>query len=112
MNFKSDLEGLILGVLRDGPAHGYEIARRIRHGSMDVLEAGENRLYPALKVIEEAGLVESHWESDGLPRPRKIYTITETGLRELDTRSSAWARFAAGVSLIMKGPVVGEVDRG
>jgi PadR family transcriptional regulator, regulatory protein PadR len=112
VNFRSDLEALILSVLRDGPAHGYEIARRIRSGSADVLAAGENRLYPALKAIEEAGLVDSHWESQGLPRPRKVYGITESGLRELEVRRSAWVKFSAGVSALLQGSGPLEGERG
>ena len=101
-----------MSVLRDGPAHGYEIARRIRHGSSDVLAAGENRLYPALKAIEDSGLVVSHWESEGLPRPRKVYGITDSGLRELEVRRSAWAKFSSGVSALLQGSGSMEGERG
>ena len=114
MGFKSDLEALILAVLEESPAHGYEIARRVKSMSASALELGENRLYPSLKALEDSGRVGSLWEpQEGRP-PRKVYRLTASGRRELDSKRSAWIKFAEAVNSVltpgMKGVRDGKVS--
>jgi PadR family transcriptional regulator PadR len=101
MAFKSDLEALILGVLQESPAHGYEIARRVKKLSSSALELGENRLYPSLKTLEDEGAVEAMWEpQDGRP-PRKVYRLTADGRRVLESKRSSWKQFSEAVNQIL-----------
>jgi len=101
MGFKTDLEALILAVLQDGPAHGYEIAKRVRKQSANALELGENRLYPCLKALEEGALVEAEWDpQDGRPA-RKTYSLTAQGRRELEAKRSSWEKYSEAVNLIL-----------
>ena len=73
MAFKGDLEALILAVLADHALHGYEISKRIRSQSQEVLKYGEGQLYPALHKLEESGFIEAEWMlQDGKP-DRKVY---------------------------------------
>lgn len=112
MDFKSDLDALVLGVLQLGPAHGYEIAKRIRVRSAQVLEAGENRLYPGLRRLEEEGLISSSWEEQDNRPPRKIYRLTEAGSTVLAGKQHNWATFAAAVNNILGAPVAREGHHG
>lgn len=76
----SYIEILILRRLRAGPAHGYELRKRVEQTTGFVLH--NNSLYPALKRFEEAGAVSKIAEpQEGRP-PRLVYTLTDTG-REL-----------------------------
>jgi DNA-binding PadR family transcriptional regulator len=76
----SYVEILILRRLRGGPAHGYELRKRVEETTGFVLH--NNSLYPALKRFEEAGAVTKSAEhQDGRP-PRLVYTLTDVG-REL-----------------------------
>ena len=76
----SYIEILILRRLRGGPAHGYELRKRVEETTGFVLH--NNSLYPALKRFEEAGAVTKAAEpQEGRP-PRLVYTLTDTG-REL-----------------------------
>jgi DNA-binding PadR family transcriptional regulator len=73
----SYIEILILRRLRSGPAHGYELRKRVEQTTGVVLH--NNSLYPALKRFEEAGAVTKTAESaEGRP-PRLVYTLTEVG---------------------------------
>lgn len=100
MSFKGDLEALILAVLADHALHGYEISKRIRTQSNEVLKYGEGQLYPALHKLEEAGFISAEWfVQDGKP-DRKVYSITSSGRAELDRHKSAWAKFSEGVGSI------------
>jgi len=73
----SYIEILILRRLRSGPAHGYELRKRVEQTTGVVLH--NNSLYPALKRFEEAGAVtKTAQPQEGRP-PRLVYTLTEVG---------------------------------
>jgi DNA-binding PadR family transcriptional regulator len=76
----SYIEILILRRLRAGPAHGYELRKRVEQTTGFVLH--NNSLYPALKRFEEAGAVTRAAEPQPGRPPRLVYTLTEVG-REL-----------------------------
>ena len=71
-------EPALLLLLRERPAHGYDLLERLPEltGEQRV-EMGN--LYRLLRALEEEGLVTSEW-ADG----KRTYAITETGLRLLD----------------------------
>ena len=73
----SYVEILILRRLRGGPAHGYELRKRVEETTGFVLH--NNSLYPALRRFEEAGAVTKAAEpQEGRP-PRLVYTLTDVG---------------------------------
>jgi DNA-binding PadR family transcriptional regulator len=71
------LEIIILGVLRAGPIHGYELKRRVQRPTLGALS--NNSIYPALRRFASAGFVtKTIEEQDGKPS-RKVYAITDAG---------------------------------
>ncbi len=73
----SCIEILILRRLRSGPAHGYELRKRVEQTTGFVLH--NNSLYPALRRFEEAGAVTRTAEpQEGRP-PRLVYALTAVG---------------------------------
>jgi DNA-binding PadR family transcriptional regulator len=73
----SYVEILILRRLRSGPAHGYELRKRVEETTGVVLH--NNSLYPALRRFEEAGAVTKAAEpQEGRPS-RLVYTLTDVG---------------------------------
>lgn len=101
MKFKEDIDALILGCLHAGPAHGYEISKRIRQLSAEVLDAAEGKLYPALHKLEGIGEISATWAPQGNKPPRKVYEITEEGKRSLEKKRCEWTAFAAGVETVL-----------
>jgi len=73
----SYIEILILRRLRSGPAHGYELRKRVEQTTGFVLH--NNSLYPALRRFEEAGAVTKTAEPQQGRPPRLVYTLTEVG---------------------------------
>ena len=73
----SYIEILILRRLRSGPAHGYELRKRVEQTTGIVLH--NNSLYPALKRFEEAGAVTKAAQPQDSRPPRLVYTLTEVG---------------------------------
>ena len=101
MAYKGELDGIVLGVLQSGPAHGYEIVKRVKALSDGVLAVGEAKLYPCLHKLEEEGCVSAEWfQQDGKPA-RKVYTLTAKGTGTLAEKRSSWERFVTGISSVL-----------
>ncbi len=92
---------LILSVLSSGPSHGYAIAREIQRLSAEALKVGEGALYPALRILEGAPLVESTWEIQPSGPSRRIYTLTEAGHAKLAASRRSWQRFSSAVNAVL-----------
>jgi len=77
----------LLGLLAEGSAHGYELHRSFAPDGplADVYRLEINQLYALLKKLAEMGLVEqSGLEPVGGAPPRRYFSITPSGLEELD----------------------------
>ena len=92
---------LILSVLSGGPSHGYAIAREIHRLSAEALKVGEGALYPALRILERDGLVDSTWEIQPSGPSRRIYTLTEAGHAKLAASRQSWQRFSNAVNAVL-----------
>ena len=91
---KNDIPILILSLLAEGALHGYAIARKIEQHSGDLLRLREGTLYPALRVLEEDGLIEGVWEIQPSGPARKVYSITKEGRAEVTKRAEKWRQYA------------------
>ena len=100
MNLKGTLPILILEALAEEPDHGYRIAQRIKERSEGVLNFKEGTLYPALHKLENEGLVTSV-EGVEKGRPRRYYTITETGHAALAKERAEWHQVSRAVTMIL-----------
>ncbi|SNX56650.1 PadR family transcriptional regulator [Streptomyces sp. TLI_55] len=80
------LELAILGFLYDAPLHGYELRKRITALTGHVKPVAESTLYPAIKRLEKAGLLERATEPGSVAAPRHVLTLTEDGRHELRRR--------------------------
>lgn len=81
---------VVLGLLRERPAHPYEMQRLIRErGKDELLDLKRGSLYHAIDRLERAGLIEPVETSREGRRPeRTTYRITEEGIDTL----LAWMR--------------------
>jgi len=73
------IELAVLGLLHEGPMHGYELRKRLNLmlGWGRVLSYGS--LYPALKKMLRAELIEELAPRTVSRRPRIVYQLTEAG---------------------------------
>jgi PadR family transcriptional regulator, regulatory protein PadR len=97
---KGHLDLLLLSALVPGPAHGYSIIARIKTRSAGAFELAEGTVYPALRRLEQAGLLESEW-SDDAARRRRIYRLTRKGRKAVAERKSEWSEFVDAMSLAL-----------
>ena len=98
---KGGLALLILATLRDGPLHGYGLARTIEQRTENALQLREGTLYPALHALERDGLIQSAWETPPNGRERKTYTLTESGQKKLGEWSAGWQQFVQAVGCVL-----------
>ena len=70
----------ILVALRDEPAHGYEVMRRLEEMSGGLWRPSPGSVYPHLQMLEDEGLVQSCRAVDG----SRIFTLTEAGRAEAE----------------------------
>lgn len=99
--FREDLDALILACLASGPAHGYELSKRIRALSDDVLSVAEGKLYPALHSLENGGDIAAEWVGQGNKPPRKVYELTTQGHTTLREKQTQWRSFSQGIESIL-----------
>ena len=101
---RGTLDLLILKALSWGPAHGYDVARRIEQATGDALAVGEGTLYPALHRLEERGCVAASWGTSDNNRRAKFYALTRLGRVQLGVEAKNWRRYAAAVFAALKAP--------
>jgi DNA-binding PadR family transcriptional regulator len=77
----TNAELAILGLVAEGPSHGYEIERRIEErGMREWTEIGFSSIYFLLKKLMARGLVEQASLDAANPRARKTFRLTPAGV--------------------------------
>src|SRR6478609_6010323 len=78
------IELAVLGLLHEGPMHGYELRKRLNLmlGWGRVLSYGS--LYPTLKKMLRGALIEETATATVSRRPRIVYQLTDAGHREFE----------------------------
>ena len=117
MEDKENLEGLsadllrghtdtiVLGVLLEGDAYGFEIYNRILARSGGRYEPKEATLYSGYRRLLAAGRVSSYWGDETLGARRKYYRITEAGIRTLRDNLREWASAREIIDSLLPGEV-------
>jgi DNA-binding PadR family transcriptional regulator len=99
---KGHLDALLLAALEDGPRHGYAVIEALRGSTGGRLDLPTGTIYPALRRLEQAGLIKGSWSVVG-GRSRREYRLTAAGRRALAWRRAEWREFAAMVSAALEG---------
>lgn len=86
---KNFLRPCLLLLLREDPAHGYDLLERVQSLGFDGSDPGG--LYRALRSLERENLVRSVWESSESGPDRRTYEITRQGMEELHRAAKAIA---------------------
>ncbi|MDQ2701300.1 MAG: PadR family transcriptional regulator [Pseudomonadota bacterium] len=96
----------LLGVLEatPEPMYGYQIAKRLEQVGQGVLAGKQSALYPVLRNLEGAGLLESFVEPSDSGPPRRYYRITALGRDVLAAWAEAWRATRDSVDSVLQGP--------
>ena len=99
---RGTLTALILKSTSWGPLHGYAIARWIQNRTSDVLRVEEGVLYPALHRLERDGLLQADWGKNDTGRRAKFYSLTQLGIKHLETEVARWQRSSEAVTTVLE----------
>lgn len=88
---RGDIKYLLLEILKEGPRHGYDIITGLE-GKFRGYRPSPGSVYPTLQMLEEGGYVTSQ-EIDG----KKVYTVTDAGLKFLEERGGSWFEETPGM---------------
>jgi PadR family transcriptional regulator PadR len=94
------LDLCLLAVMKEEPAYGYEMTRRLRERGL--ASVGEGSIYPVLGRLERDGLVETYRSASNGGPPRKYYRPSSAGRLALTLGISEWraARNAVDALLV------------
>jgi PadR family transcriptional regulator PadR len=84
-------EPAVLLLLRDNPAHGYELLEQLPQ-LMPGERADMGNLYRILRSLEREGLVSSTWDDEAPGPSKRIYTLTDSGRKVLDLWVNAFKK--------------------
>jgi PadR family transcriptional regulator, regulatory protein PadR len=103
------LELCLLMLLRSQPRYGYELLSAL--GRWPALEVPEGTLYPLLRRLARGGLLQSSWQESVAGPPRKYYSLTRDGRRQLDRKSIQWEAIALSVADLKRSEDSSTVNR-
>ena len=100
---KGVLEMLVLQLICEKPAYGYELLFRLKDFSGGRFVLKEGTLYPILYRLEDDGLIVSSLSAaEGRTAPKKIYTATSLGHAARLQRNEIWKDFTNTVDNYLK----------
>lgn len=85
------------------PLYGYLIAKELERVGQGVLSGKQSALYPVLRNLEGAGLLESHVEPSSSGPPRRYYRINAQGRSVLAQWVLAWRDTRDSVDSVLEG---------
>lgn len=96
---------VLLAVLgrSDRPLYGYEIAKRLEREGEAPVAGKQSALYPVLRNLHAAGLLDSHVEPSVAGPPRRYYQATALGRAVLAEWTGAWHATRAFVDQALAG---------
>ena len=87
----------------DEPLYGYLIAKQLERVGEGVLSGKQSALYPVLRNLEGAGLLDSFVEPSVSGPPRRYYRITPSGREVLIAWTTAWNATRKSVDSVLQG---------
>lgn len=94
---------MILAILREGARHGYGIIQEVERQSNHLMSFNDGILYTVLRDLEGEGLIVSEWAQSPGERQRRVYTLTERGLKELEKQIREWREFTSTYDRLISG---------
>ena len=84
------------------PLYGYQIAKQLEQAGDGALAGKQSALYPVLRNLEGAGLLESFVEPSMSGPPRRYYRATAAGRAALTDWSAAWRATRDSLDAVLK----------
>ena len=100
---RGNTDSLLLFLINEhGQTYGYRLIKEIEERSQGYFRFKEGTVYPALRKLENDGLVRGEWKKLPNGQERRYYTITDRGRLQLQAKLVMWQSFASAMALVMK----------
>ena len=100
---RGNTEALLLFLVNElGSTYGYQLIKEIGRKSGGFFHFKEGTVYPALRKLENEGLLKGEWQEMPSGQERRYYRITEKGKEVLKKKLAVWESFSTAMNLIFK----------
>ncbi len=100
---RGNTETLLLFLVNEmQPTYGYRLIKEIEQRTLGFLQFKEGTIYPALRKLENEGLVQGQWQEMPNGQQRRYYRITEKGKEALSKKMVMWESFTNALNLVFK----------
>jgi DNA-binding PadR family transcriptional regulator len=100
---RGNTEALLLFLVNElGYTYGYQLIKEIGRKSEGFFHFKEGTVYPALRKLENDGLLQGEWQEMPSGQERRYYRITEKGKQALKKKLAVWESFSTAMNLIFK----------
>lgn len=98
---KGVLEGCVMEIISRNKTYGYEITQQLRE--LGFSEVVEGTVYTILVRLEKRNFVNIEKKPSDIGPPRKFYSLTKDGRRELNRFWSKWSFVSSKLNQLKKG---------
>jgi PadR family transcriptional regulator PadR len=92
---KGLLEYCILLIIARGEMYASDILKELKTADLIVVEG---TLYPLLSRLKTSGLLNYTWAESNEGPPRKYYTLTEKGKKNLEILNTSWKTLTSSIN--------------
>lgn len=97
---RGSLDMMVLSILAQGKAYGYQIQSSLKEASGDLVRVSAGTLYPVLHRLEASALISSTWD-ESAGRKRKWYHLTAAGRARLQSQARQWDAYVAVIQRLL-----------
>ena len=96
-----NIDSLLLYLIKEHSAsYGYSLIKDLEQRSQGFFRFKEGTVYPALRKLENEGLIKSEWRLSPKGKERRYYSITSQGIKALDTKIAMWRSFTDAMEFV------------
>jgi DNA-binding PadR family transcriptional regulator len=93
---------LLFLIEQHGESYGYRLIKEIEQRSRGFFRFKEGTVYPALRKLENEGLIQGSWKRLPSGQERRYYRITGKGRASLHKKIAMWQNFNAAMGLVFE----------
>jgi DNA-binding PadR family transcriptional regulator len=100
---RGNTDSLLLYLINErGQTYGYRLIKEVHERSGGFFRFKEGTVYPALRKLENEGLILGDWKKLPNGQERRYYAMTDQGREFLRRKLAMWQSFASAMALVMK----------
>jgi PadR family transcriptional regulator PadR len=96
---KGSLEFCIMLIISKGEVYASDILKDLKKADLIVVEG---TLYPLLSRLRNSDLLQYTWKESESGPPRKYYTLTDKGEKNLEQLKQTWSKLTKSINLLIK----------